>query len=227
MDAVSLNVDNQLNSTFQAEKAKAYEKVAEHNKVQNPLEGHKIHDPANNESKIHNSAVNVSISMESLKVFLNIKSVEYSQGNTSAQSSLMNIINNTEVYDFLSGKEIDGGFSLKSIGYDGKPITELSADEAKDLVSDEGFFGISETSKRVSSFVINLAGDNVEALQEARRGVVQGFEEAEKMWGGTLPEISYQTQKETLTIIDEKISELLKTDSQKELESQSTAEIEE
>jgi hypothetical protein len=47
------------------------------------------------------------------------------------------------------------------------------------------------------------------------------------MWGGTLPEISYQTQKETLTIIDEKIEELLKTDSQKELESQSTAEIEE
>ncbi len=227
MDTVSFNVDSQLNNTFQAEKAKAYEKVAEHNKVQNPLEGHKIHDLANNESKIHNSAVNVSISMESLKVFLNIKSVEYSQVNTSAQNSLMNIINNTEVYDFLSGKEIDGGFFLKSIGYDGKPITELSSDEAKDLVSDQGFFGVAETSKRVSSFVINLAGDNVEALHEVRRGVIQGFEEAEKMWGGTLPEISYQTQKETLTIIDEKISELLKTDSQKELEAQDTAEIEE
>ncbi len=175
------------------------------------------------QSKIHNSAVNVSISMESIKVFLNIKSVEMTQENTNSQSFLMNIINNTEVYDFLSGKEIDGGLSLASIGYDGKPITELTPDEAKELVSDNGFFGIDQTSQRVSGFVISLAGDNVEALQEARRGVVQGFEEAEKMWGGELPEISYQTQEKTLKIIDEKINELLKTDSQKELEDSSNS----
>ncbi|RXJ78688.1 hypothetical protein CRV03_01270 [Arcobacter sp. F155] len=169
-------------------------------------------------SSIHNSAVNVSISMESMKVFLNIKSVELSQANTNAQSSLMNIINNTEIYDFLSGKEIDGGFSLASIGYEGKPITELSPDEAKELVSDEGFFGVSKTSERVSSFVVNLAGNDIEGLKEARKGIVQGFEEAEKMWGGELPEISYKTQEKTLDIIDKKIEELLKTDAQKELE---------
>lgn len=170
------------------------------------------------ENSIHNSAVNVSISMESIKVFLNIKSVELSQANTNAQNSLMNIINNTELYDFLSGKEIDGGFSLASIGYEGKPITKLSPEEAKELVSDDGFFGIDKTSQRVSSFVIDLAGDNIEALREARKGIVQGFEEAEKMWGGNLPEISYQTQEKTLDIVDQKIAELLKTDAQKELE---------
>lgn len=170
------------------------------------------------ESSIHNSAVNVSISMESIKVFLNIKSVELSQANTNAQNSLMNIINNTELYDFLSGKEIDGGFSLASIGYEGKPITKLSPEEAKELVSDDGFFGVDKTSQRVSSFVIDLAGDNIEALREARKGIVQGFEEAEKMWGGNLPEISYQTQEKTLDIVDKKIAELLKTDAQKDLE---------
>lgn len=174
-------------------------------------------------SSIHNSAVNVSISMESIKVFLNIKSVELTQANTNAQNSLMNIINNTELYDFLSGKELDGGFSLSAIGYDGKPITQLSPDEAKELVSDDGFFGIDKTSQRVSSFVIDLANNDVEALQEARKGVVQGFEEAEKMWGGELPEISYKTQEKTLDIIDKKIEELLKTDEQKELEETSSS----
>lgn len=178
-------------------------------------------------SSIHNSAVNVSISMESVKVFLNIKSVELSQANTNAQSSLMNIINNTEIYDFLSGREIDGGFSLASIGYEGKPITELSADEAKELVSDEGFFSVNKTSQRVSSFVIDLAGDDVEALKEARKGIVQGFEEAEKMWGGKLPDISYETQEQTLDVIDKKIEELLKTDAQKEVEEGNTSEKEE
>lgn len=224
MEALNLNVDNQFNSNFQAQKAKAYEAVAQNNKNVNPLEGHKIHDSS--ESKIHNSAVNVSISMESIKVFLNIKSVEYSQANANAQNSLMNIINNTEVYDFLSGKELDGGLSLKSIGYDGKPITQLSPDEAKDLVSDEGFFGVSQTSQRVSSFVINLANDDAEALMEARNGVVKGFEQAQKMWGGELPEISSETQKQTLKIIDEKIAELLKTDAQKDIETTTSKEVE-
>lgn len=169
------------------------------------------------ERKIHNSAVNVSISMESLKVYLNIKSAEFNQANSTAQSSLLNIVNNTEIYDFLSGKELNG-FSLSSIGYEGKPITELSSEEAKDLVSDEGFFGITQTSDRVSSFVLSLAGNDVEALTEARAGVVKGFEEAEKMWGGELPEISYKTQERTLSLIDEKIAELTKTDLEKDIE---------
>lgn len=208
MEAISLNIDNQYFGAFQAENTKVEQKTHSENSS--------VHK--SNESKIHNSAVNVSISMESIKVFLNIKSVELSQKNTSSQNSLINIINNTEVYDFLSGKELDGGFSLKSIGYDGKPITELSPDEAKSLVSEGGFFSIEETSFRVSSFVMNIAGDSFEALEEAKKGIIQGFQEAEKMWGGTLPEISYQTQAKTLEIVDARIAELLKTDSQKEAE---------
>lgn len=210
MEALNFNVENQFLQVFQEQKQSS-----------SSLEVDKkiVNEAAKSDSKIHNSAVNVSISMESIKVFLNIKSVELTQQNSSAQSSLMNIINNTEVYDFLAGKELDSGLSLKSIGYDGKPITELSAKEAKELVSDEGFFGVINTSTRVSSFVTDLASDNIEALMEARKGLVQGFEQAEKLWGGKLPEISYETQERTLKIVDEKIAELLKTDAQKELES--------
>jgi hypothetical protein len=35
-----------------------------------------------------------------------------------------------------------------------------------------------------------------------------GFEEAEKLFGGQLPEISYKTQERTLALIDEKIKSL-------------------
>lgn len=210
MEGLNLNIS-------QSDASNVYEKVAS-SPINNSSKISENIAAENNDSKIHNSAVNVSISMESIKVFLNIKSVELSQSNSSAQNMLTNIVNNTEIYDFLAGKELDSGFSLKSIGYEGKPITELSSSEAKELVSDEGFFGVIETSSRVSSFVIGMAGDNVEALQEGRKGIVQGFEQAEKMWGGTLPEISYETQKKTLEVVDAKIAELLKTDSQKETE---------
>ncbi|WP_321311382.1 hydrogenase-4 component G [Halarcobacter sp.] len=170
------------------------------------------------ENKIHSSAVQVSISMESLKMYLNIKSAEFNQTNTNAQNSLLNIINNSDIYDFLSGKDLENGFSLSSIGYEGKPITELNPEEAKKLVEDDGFFSVNETSDRVSSFVIGLAGNDIEALKEARSGVVKGFEEAEKMWGGQLPDISYKTQERTLSLIDEKIAELSQTDLEKKVE---------
>jgi hypothetical protein len=209
MESVNLNVDNQYFNAFQAEKIEA-------NKDNNKTSMDNSEETL--ARKIHNSAVSVSISMESIKVYLNIKSAEITAENTNAQSSLMNIINNSSVYDFLAGREIDQGFSLKSIGYEGKPITELTPDEAKNLVSNDGFFGIEQTSSRVSSFVFSLAGDDVESLKEARKGIVQGFKEAEQMWGGKLPDISYETQDKTLSIIDEKIAELTKTDSEKELE---------
>ena len=206
MEALNLN----------AYQSNTYENTNTQNPISSSTEVERNFAVEQNESKIHNSAVNVSISMESIKVFLNIKSVELTQSNASAHNALSNIVNNTEVYDFLSGKESENGFSLKSIGYDGKPITELSSAEAKELVSDEGFFGVIETSSRVSSFVIDMAGNNLEGLQEARKGIVQGFEQAEQMWGGELPEISYETQAKTLEIVDAKIAELLKTDAQKD-----------
>lgn len=179
------------------------------------------------DSTFHNVAVDLSISMESIKVFINLKSVEFTKDNTSAQNAVVNLRQNEEVYKFLSGEKLENGFSLSSIGYEGKPIVDLTTEEAQDLVSDEGFFGVTQTSERVSSFVIGLAGDNLEALQEARSGIVQGFEEAEKMWGGELPEISYQTQEKTLDFIDKKIAEMLKTDAQKELEVTTSTENEE
>ncbi len=39
-------------------------------------------------------------------------------------------------------------------------------------------------------------------------GIVKGFEEANKMFGGNLPEISYKTQERTLALIDAKIESL-------------------
>ena len=48
---------------------------------------------------------------------------------------------------------------LNDIGYEGKPIAELSQDEAAELISEDGLFGVKQTSKRIANFVINGAGE--------------------------------------------------------------------
>lgn len=158
------------------------------------------------EETINESAVKVSISMNAQYILFAMNASSLAEGNTLTQAGLST--NQQEVLDFLSGKETSSGMSLKNIGYEGKPITELTQDEAKELISDDVFFGVTQTSDRVSNFVFSFAGDDLELLQKGREGIVQGFEEAKKMFGGELPEISYKTQERTLALIDEKINSL-------------------
>ena len=158
------------------------------------------------EKTIKESAVSVAISMNAQYILMAMNASSITQGNTLTQAGLTT--EQQDVLDFLSGKESSSGMSLKNIGYEGKPITELTPDEAKELVSEDGFFGVTQTSDRVANFVFSFAGDDLELLQKGREGIVQGFEEAKKMFGGELPEISYKTQERTLALIDEKINSL-------------------
>ena len=104
--------------------------------------------------------------------------------------------------------EILSGLDLANIGYNGKSLNELTSDEANDLISENGFFGIANTADRIASFVLNGAGDDVEKLKAGRDGVAKGFEDAKKIWGGELPEISQKTIEKTLETLDKKIAEL-------------------
>ena len=104
--------------------------------------------------------------------------------------------------------EILSGLDLANIGYNGKSLNELTSDEANDLISENGFFGITNTADRIASFVLNGAGDDIEKLKAGREGVAKGFEDAKKIWGGELPEISQKTIEKTLETLDKKIAEL-------------------
>ena len=96
---------------------------------------------------------------------------------------------------------------LKNIEYEGKPIASLSEEEAAELVSDDGFFGIPQTSERIAQFVIHGAAGDEALLREGRKGILQGFKEAEEIWGGKLPDIAYETIEKAVEILDDLMAE--------------------
>jgi len=122
-----------------------------------------------------------------------------SSGNFSAQSLAEGL---------EKAKEFLKGVDLSKIGYKGKGLDELSSEEATALVGEDGFFGISATSQRISEFVLVGGGDDLERLKAGREGVMKGFKDAESLWGNTLPDIAYKTLEQALKMIDEKISSL-------------------
>ena len=105
-------------------------------------------------------------------------------------------------------KELLSKLDVSKTGYSGKEIQDMTPDEAKALVADDGFFGVAQTSKRLSDFVLAGGGDDVEKLKAGREGMLKGFKDAEQIWGEKLPDIAYQTIQKATETIDKKIEEL-------------------
>jgi len=72
-------------------------------------------------------------------------------------------------------------------------INEISRAEAQELVSEDGFFGVEQTSERLFNMAMSFAGGDPEVMEQMREAIIKGFEAAERLWGGELPEISHQT----------------------------------
>ncbi len=121
--------------------------------------------------------------------------------STSVQA---NLYDNKD--DFTSLYESFQSF-LGEIAYDGKPIAELSQSEAAELISEDGVFGIKQTSQRIANFVINGSRGDEDRFRAGREGMIQGFKDAEKMWGGELPEISQKTMQAAIEMVDKAMSE--------------------
>ena len=102
----------------------------------------------------------------------------------------------------------DQGFDPATFTYNGKPLSEVSQGEAQALIAEDGYFGVTKTAQRLADFVLTGGGEDLARLQTGREGVLKGFKEAEQLWGGKLPEISYQTLNKTLELIDARIKEL-------------------
>ena len=65
--------------------------------------------------------------------------------------------------------------------------------QAQEDISENGYWGVKQTSDRILDFAKALAGDNPEKLEKMRSAFEKGYKQAEETWGGELPDISKQT----------------------------------
>ena len=65
--------------------------------------------------------------------------------------------------------------------------------DAQAAISEDGYWGVKQTSQRIFDFASALAGDDVEKMKKYQEAVEKGFGEAEKSWGGSLPSICGDT----------------------------------
>ena len=87
-----------------------------------------------------------------------------------------------------------------------KVDAELQA-EALEMIGEDGYFGVKQTTDRLMQFAKAMAGPNAtpEQIEELRAGVQQGFDAVAKMFGGfdKLPQVTKDTYKATMAAFDE------------------------
>jgi len=76
-------------------------------------------------------------------------------------------------------------------------------DQAKKDVSEDGYWGASQTANRIFSFATALAGGDELQMKNMKAAVEKGFKEATKSWGKDLPTISSDTYDSVMKQFDD------------------------
>lgn len=85
----------------------------------------------------------------------------------------------------------------------GQKVDAETIEEAKKAISEDGEYGIKAVSERIANFAIAACGNDKNKLGEMKAAIDQGFAEAKKAFGGTLPDICGQTYDAIMQKLDD------------------------
>lgn len=109
-----------------------------------------------------------------------VKKMMQGQGNALAQSD--------DIWKFLAS----GDYT----------VTEAAKLQAQEDISENGYWGVEQTSQRILDFAKALAGNDPDKADELLEAFKKGYKEATGAWGKELPEIS----KKTYEAVEEKFA---------------------
>ncbi len=104
--------------------------------------------------------------------------------------------------DMMTGVFTKQGFTAKTAEDDsfwrmfssGNLNVDLETKQAaQEAISEDGYWGVKQTSERIFKMAQALAGDDPEKMKEMQAAVEKGYKAAGKAWGKELPEIAGQT----------------------------------
>jgi len=77
-----------------------------------------------------------------------------------------------------------------------------TAEAARQAISEDGEWGVKAVSDRIVGFAIALSGNDKSKLAALKAAIDKGFAEAEKAFGGQLPDICMQTRDAIMQKLD-------------------------
>jgi len=82
-------------------------------------------------------------------------------------------------------------------------VDEAAVAKAKEDISENGYWGVKQTSERIVDFAKALTGGDPDKIEDMRKAFEKGYKEAGKAWGKDLPDISSKTYDAVMKGFDE------------------------
>ena len=105
------------------------------------------------------------------------------------------------------GKDDASGQDFWAVRAKGIKLSEADRAQAQQLISEDGFFGVKQTTDRIMGFAKALVGEGAseQQIEKMRAAVQKGFDEVAKMFGGfdKLPDVTKQTHKAIMQAFDD------------------------
>lgn len=141
----------------------------------------------------------VSLQGESTALLTYSESMALNAGDDSKYGILQNLVTN-----LLKEQGIDTKIAIGEKEID---INSITMEEAQELVADDGYFGVEQTSERIFQFAVGITGGDPSRIDAIKEGVDKGFQEALKVFGGELPDISHETYDAVMNKLDNWVAE--------------------
>lgn len=93
----------------------------------------------------------------------------------------------------ITGAAAQGDNMWKLIASGNFTVDAQTKAEAQEAISEDGYWGVKQTSQRIFDFAYALAGDDPEKMKKMQAAVEKGFEQATQAWGKSLPSIAQET----------------------------------
>ncbi len=82
-------------------------------------------------------------------------------------------------------------------------VDEETAKKAAEDISEDGYWGVKQTSERLVSFAMSLSGNDSKYADSMINAIKKGYQDAESKWGGELPEICKKTLEAAIKKMEE------------------------
>lgn len=82
-------------------------------------------------------------------------------------------------------------------------VSQEAIRQAREDISENGYYGVKQTSQRLFDFASALAGDDVDKMKKMQSAMNKGIGQAARALGGHLPSISKDTQEAANKLFDD------------------------
>lgn len=167
-------------STKKASEAQAAESGASQGKIEQEPDSVELSSDAQSVNKM--SAEDRAALVESLKADLD-----------NQMNRFINMMTSTFTKQGFTAKTAEDDSFWKMFSSGNLSVDLETKKAAQEAISEDGYWGVNQTSERIFKMAQALAGDDPEKMKEMQAAVAKGYEAAGKAWGGDLPEIAGKT----------------------------------